>query len=746
MLHQTNRAPSPDDRCASSGSGWLQAALLALPLSGCLSSADRGDTAPAAIHRPEHEPPTTSSDFSPSADQTPDGIINLNGLVAPLLGPEGVEAAPLSIAEARVLTLLLSDQWADRYAGLNQLSDRYLPRLEPVLRGFLDDRNDSLIASRAVTLLALRGSEENLEALRGELATAAGLRLKRCVDVLRLHPTEPTLAAMKVGIRTGGFGEQEGRDTEMVIGKALATMAPEGGEFLRGLLVDPDPRMQVAGAVSLAHIHDHAALPVLLRYAFGEDSIVRRRALSALPEFRDRSAVLVPLEQALAEPAVAPIALTALQQIGAPALPVVAPYLNVAHFEASGCERGERKYDLAGVTYGAIVQVALDCAGALSRPVPTSGLPAPQGAALTLVGIPKLIRDLETPGRRDDANEALRALGGDVHPYIPSLVTNIHARELLLTYPPAVLYTHCSMVLSGSEDTAHVRSACHLIGETIRAAHTTETRQRQLQEIVAAAPEAFWIRDLIGFVWLEATDRGWVTAALQAVPTSTSAQTILAEASAAALVGIDVPFRWSSAHLAEIIRNRAALSFDERPIAALVYAESDHNGAFGQHNVIVEQLIRQGYCVRYYDVRSDRGALEAIQAAVTVPGTTEIKPAAVIILAAHSTRTEMIFGHGGDAASVLSLDDQSALRRGWIAETLEPGGQIILIACSAGEGRAEQGNIANMFRQLFVHAGAIWSSEVPDNLRKLVFDEAGKISDVDFRHKRVYRPSNLFLK
>lgn len=716
---------------------WFRAALLTLPLGGCAApSKDSAHTPPPHITQPALDMPELSAGLHAPPGLVLSGLIYADRELRPVFSPLGSAAQTLSPTEIRLLGLLLSERWSDRNQALLELGSTYIPRLEPALRTFLGGQHDSHLADRAILLLAFHGSDETIAELCTEIQYESGVRLKRAVDVLRHRPTSAVIAAMCTSMRSSGFGEKEGRDEGLVVGKALATMGPSGVQFLSTLLSSPDPATQVAGAASLATVGNLIALPVLLRHAEGEDSIVRREALMALGAFPTRAEILPPLRRALAELDLSSLALDTLQRLGVNALPVLSPYTDVDYFSRSGIERRGHNQFLPGVAYGDIVTVIQGCLR--TAPDSQSTVATNIRDAIRAGGIVKLISDLDSVQLRPGALNALIALEDEVFPYIPALVSTMSARELLLNYPTRVILDRCDHFLSGEITTPLTDMTCELLALGIGRLIEPDRRRRAFEEILLSYPEAPWLRHLTELLWRETAAGDWVTAALRAVPDSKRIRRILDECAAAAQLDISVPLRWSEPNLAEIVRNRTLASFDGRPIATLVYAEADFNGAFARHNSIVAELIRAGYCVRYYDECTDVGVLRAIAAAVSRPSSDSIEPAALLILGAHSNQTEMRFGSGNDATEILSLGDIDLITQSPLRETVRKDGHVILIACNAGEGRETQANLANMFGHIFEPA-AIWSTEVPDNLKMIVLDPEGAVTDVKFNRDKVYR-------
>lgn len=730
---------APERSLKDSLLSWARAALITAPLVGCVATPDgslRDD--PGIVFKDRENPERR---FEPPLGFVLTGLDYHDGALSPIFSPAIADLPPLSEKEISLLRALVSPNSAFRFCALVDLRDCYLPNLEPaIIHILLNERDDELVG-RASRLLKEKATEAALEILCREITLVRGVDLERSLDILREHPGDMVIQAVFRAIRTSGFGEKEGRDEGMSLGKTLVSMSPMGEHLVRGLLTDPEPTMQMAAAVSLATRRDEGALPILLRFSTGDDVSLRREALTALSAYPQRPEVLVPLAQALKEPDFAFGALYALKDIGYPALAVLEPYASVEFFKASGIERQGRNPYLPGLSYGEIV-VAICRAHELRPP-----LAVIDGEAIlkriTETGIRKLIDDLDHDQLRPGASEGFLALGARAHPYLAGLLPRGNARQLLLSYPTEILATEFTTFLEPSNLSLLSRDACAILAQSVRRPSNTGARQSALEIVLKTYPEAPWLRHLVSSVWREDCDYEWTRAALRTVEPAPAVCAIATEVDAAIDLGINVPLRWSRENLGEIIRNRTALDFDGRPIATMVYAEADYNGAFGEHNPTVELLRKSGYCVMYYDESTDLGVIRALKEAVTRKNSTTIEPAALIILGAHSTKTEMVFGRSLEEPARISMTDKSLFADAAVRETLRDQGQIVLIACSAGEGREKEKNIANLFRELFPHAKqkGIWTTEVPDNIGGFSLDPASnELLDVRFFRGRVYRP------
>ena len=218
---------------------------------------------------------------------------------------------------------------------------------------------------------------------------------------------------------------------------------------------------------------------------------------------------------------------------------------------------------------------------------------------------------------------------------------------------------------------------------------------------------------------------------------------LLDEIERAAEHGILLPFRWNSNVVDALIRNREATRFDGRPIATLVYNQDDWNGAFVEHDKIIEWLGVHDYCVMFYESSTEDEVISALHNATKRSEESRTQPAKVIILGANSRRTLMNFGTSEGEEYDLDLTDFEKLLAAGVAATLEQGGQLILIACSAGAGQDKVENIVNMLRRVFAQAKekGIWSAQVPTNIRLIVFDpDTHEVTEVRFDDERIYQP------
>lgn len=721
---------------------FARVTALSLPLSGCAAPlvSEEKDTTTNCVLSAD-APLQLYTILAPPPGMALSEINFRDGVAQPALRPASEIDTPFSNFELSLIKNLLSEHNDQRAAALETPGIENLARMQPLLLHLALNDLDTPIADQAARILAHQPTAETILNVCEMVAKVSGSDLTRCLQILKSHPTPTVAQALLKSIRTSGYLEKEGRDELMQSGKVLVQLGDVGRPAIKSLLKDPDPRMRMAAAVSLASQKDSTALTELLNQArYGEHGI-RAEALSYLPEFAERDEILEPLYTALQETELAYTALIALREVGAAALPILAPYSRVNYFEAIGIERKGPNPYLPGVSYGEIVEAIIWCSLITTDDlVPDSPIAESAIDAILNEGIKKLTSDLDHPQLRPGATQAILSLGPRAYDLIPELLPRNSARPLLLQFPTSALLDGCGEILSDSTVSQQSLESCHLLAERIRLNNSNQIRECDLQEVLESYPEAPWLRYLLGQVWRESIDSEWVRSAICRIEDSRVLTEILAELEAADSFSIDLPLRWSPSNLKEILRNRSRREIDGRPIAALVYPEADYNGAFTLHNSVIETLINSGYRVMVYDEAGRQGVIQALHNSANIAGAET--PADLIFLAAHSERTEMTFGSGTNSDSKVSVSDLELLLKHNTGKSLKPDGQVILIACSAGAGRESAENIANMWRKVFIQAkeDGIWSSEVPDNIRGIELSESGKLLNVLFFKGPIYRP------
>ncbi len=184
--------------------------------------------------------------------------------------------------------------------------------------------------------------------------------------------------------------------------------------------------------------------------------------------------------------------------------------------------------------------------------------------------------------------------------------------------------------------------------------------------------------------------------------------------------------------LKELIRNRVRAHPDRRPLAICIYPTNDWNGAFSNTQSL-EALISAGYRVMFYEASTVHDVIRSIQEAA------KGQKASVVVVGGHGNPHAISLGAEDPRITEvtdrerdhqISLRHREILIQSGIGSLLEDGGHIILESCSTGQGRDKSLNIANMFRDIFRRAAAIWSPVNSTSINKLQFDKKKKIQRV----------------
>lgn len=179
--------------------------------------------------------------------------------------------------------------------------------------------------------------------------------------------------------------------------------------------------------------------------------------------------------------------------------------------------------------------------------------------------------------------------------------------------------------------------------------------------------------------------------------------------------------------LEQVLVNRRAGAEDTRPIAVIIASTEDWNGGIAASKTI-EQLT-QHYRVMYYEADSEGHVVEALRNA------TRFQKAEVMVVAAHGSRGVAAFGasdprlsgQDGPSPATLDLNDQNLLALHGLRERLAPGGHVVMMSCSTGQGRNADDNMANLMVRTFPQAN-VWAPTAPTNV-EFRLDAQGR-----FRH------------
>lgn len=152
---------------------------------------------------------------------------------------------------------------------------------------------------------------------------------------------------------------------------------------------------------------------------------------------------------------------------------------------------------------------------------------------------------------------------------------------------------------------------------------------------------------------------------------------------------------------------------DTRPVALLLYNKDDWNGAFAGR--VIDDIAADGrFHVVYREIDSDDDVESALQ---------EFGPVHTLVLAGHGSKTSLQLGHADSEGmgNYVDTDDYDRCDEELERKFFIPGGQILLYACSNGEGGSEDDNLHRTMTWTFPHV-SVYSSPLPSNIRELSFD------------------------
>jgi hypothetical protein len=177
---------------------------------------------------------------------------------------------------------------------------------------------------------------------------------------------------------------------------------------------------------------------------------------------------------------------------------------------------------------------------------------------------------------------------------------------------------------------------------------------------------------------------------------------------AATKLGIQSPFRYPPEFLIKAVDQRTSPAVDGRPLATVITARNDEGGGFSSRSAHFTELQRAGYRVMLYEVATDKEAVQALQNA-----TDQGQKADLIMFYGHGSRHSLALGAPdprlaqsrnliSNDPGELTIADERLLREA--SYTLRPGGEIIAVSCSLGEGGRGADNIASLLRRVFPQA------------------------------------------
>lgn len=186
------------------------------------------------------------------------------------------------------------------------------------------------------------------------------------------------------------------------------------------------------------------------------------------------------------------------------------------------------------------------------------------------------------------------------------------------------------------------------------------------------------------------------------------------------------PERFSTTRIAkEIIANRKNLQWpDGRPLAVLVFARDDYNGALRNNGI--HELMSRGYRVVYFEAETDTQLIDNFLSA------TEKQKADLFVISGHGTRKYIELKDPSYESHFLDLSDRKQLNQAKLSGRMVKGGTVLLESCSTGEGGIDQYNMANMLRMVFGIDVNISAPTSPATRKSYKFDANNRVEGVKF--------------
>ncbi len=194
-------------------------------------------------------------------------------------------------------------------------------------------------------------------------------------------------------------------------------------------------------------------------------------------------------------------------------------------------------------------------------------------------------------------------------------------------------------------------------------------------------------------------------------------------------LNIEFPERLRSRELInEVIKNRKDLCDDGKPRALFVIAKKDWNNAFSEPDVHerMEELMKRGYKVFYYEAGTDLGFYQALKEVGRVKATD------VLVLGGHGTQGSINLGATDSVFfSDDYIEDSDAFMMSQQRVYLNKGSTIILYSCSTGKGGKGADNIKELFQKSFPDSRVFAPTEDAHCFRP-DFDDNNRIQYVYF--------------
>ena len=209
-------------------------------------------------------------------------------------------------------------------------------------------------------------------------------------------------------------------------------------------------------------------------------------------------------------------------------------------------------------------------------------------------------------------------------------------------------------------------------------------------------------------------------------------------------LGLEFMHRVPEKYRSEILKNRTTVTPDTRPLAIVVMARGDWNGAFYLSDTIFENLCSHDYRVLYYEAESQKDFVNALKEGSGL-GTAQEQKAKILVFGGHGSQDSLHLERDDreqkKGRGIIEPDDEAFLKKAGIAAVLENGGQIVLDSCSNGKGAEEADgkegrplNMANFFRKIFPHAKekGIWSAQESYGPIELKFNADEELIEVEY--------------
>lgn len=191
-------------------------------------------------------------------------------------------------------------------------------------------------------------------------------------------------------------------------------------------------------------------------------------------------------------------------------------------------------------------------------------------------------------------------------------------------------------------------------------------------------------------------------------------------------LNIDFPERLGSQIINQIIYSRKNLDKKELlPLAVIIYPKEDWNGAFETNQI--EELIRRGYRVAYFEAKNENDVYQALKSATTNVG----KAADLFVLGGHGTQTHTSMGASDPGKSGIEneefyIDTSDREEMVELVDSLGKNSTIILESCSTGSGKSEANNVANLLKSIFPQS-EVFAPTISTSVKEYVFDSGNKV-------------------